>query len=258
VNAAPSALAGQIAIVTGGASGLGRAIAERFATEGAQVLIADIDASNGIELAKRIGPRAMFAHLDVTQSDDWQAALHRVAESFGQLTCLVNNAGINIAGSIADITQAAWRRTLDVNATGTFLGCKHAVEAMRETGGTIINIASARARRPSGGQVAYCASKALVLTLTESVAISCGEQGWNIRCNAICPGVFDTPILDGMRVAMGGTENMHAALARLHLNGRLGKPEELAAMAVYLASDAASFITGASFTIDGGFSIRDK
>jgi 3alpha(or 20beta)-hydroxysteroid dehydrogenase len=170
----------------------------------------------------------------------------------------VNNAGISFAGAILDTSAAAWRRTFEVNATGAFLGCQAAVREMREAGGTIINIASARGQRASGGQVAYCASKAAMLMLTESVAIDCGEQGFDITCNAICPGVFDTPILAEVRTALGGPEKAHAALVRMHLLKRLGRTEEVAAMAAYLASEEARFITGATFNVDGGFRIRDK
>jgi 3alpha(or 20beta)-hydroxysteroid dehydrogenase len=248
----------RVAIVTGGASGLGRAIVERFAADGACVVIADIDEVAGRAVAERIGGAARFRFLDIADETAWAGCIEAAEAAFGPLTCLVNNAGISFAGSILDTTPAAWRRTFEVNATGTFLGCQAGVRAMRETGGTIINIASARGQRASGGQVAYCASKAAMLMLTESVAIACGEQGFDITCNAICPGVFDTPILDEVRTALGGAEKAHAALVRMHLLKRLGQTGEIAAMAAFLASDEARFITGATFNVDGGFRIRDK
>jgi len=247
-----------VAIVTGGASGLGRAIVERFATDGAYVVIADIDEAAGRVVAERIGRGAVFRFLDIADEASWAGCIEAAETTFGPLSCLVNNAGISIAGSILDTTPAAWRRIFEVNATGTFLGCQAGVRAMRETGGTIINIASARGQRASGGQVAYCASKAAILMLTESVAIACGEQGFDITCNAICPGVFDTPILEEVRTALGGAEKAHAALVRMHLLKRLGQTEELAAMVAFLASAEARFITGATFNVDGGFRIRDK
>jgi 3alpha(or 20beta)-hydroxysteroid dehydrogenase len=249
---------GRVAIVTGGASGLGRAIVERFVADGARVVIADIDEGAGRVMAERIGKAAMFHLLDVADEAAWAGCIQAAQAAFGQLTCLVNNAGISIAGSILDTAPAAWRHTIEVNATGTFLGCQAGVRAMRETGGAIINIASARGQRASGGQVAYCASKAAMLMLTESVAIACGEQGFDITCNAICPGVFDTPILEQVRTALGGAEKAHAALVRMHLLKRLGRTEEVAAMAAFLASDEARFITGSTFNVDGGFRIRDK
>ncbi len=251
-------LTGRLAIVTGGASGLGHAIAARLAADGAHVVIADVNQQAGDALAAELGKNAMFCKLDVRSEADWAETMAKAQEAFGPLACLVNNAGISIAGSIADASLSDWQKTLDVNATGTFLGCRAAVQAMRAAGGVIINIASARGLRPSGGQVAYCASKALIVTLSESVAIACGEQGWDIRCNTVCPGVFQTPLVDAMSPAFGGEEKMQAALSRMHLAGRLGKPEEAAGLVAYLASDEARFITGATFSIDGGFRIRDR
>jgi 3alpha(or 20beta)-hydroxysteroid dehydrogenase len=255
---APPGLAGRLAIVTGGASGLGRAIAIRLAAEGARVAIADINRDAGAALAAELGGRAMFCRLDVRSEADWAETMAAAQAAFGPLACLVNNAGISIAGSIADTSLSGWQQTMDVNATGTFLGCRAAVQAMRGEGGSIINISSARGLRPSGGQVAYCASKALVVTLSESVAIACGEQGWDIRCNTVCPGVFHTPLVEAMSPAMGGAEKMQAILRGMHLAGRLGKPEEVAGLVAYLASDEARFITGATISIDGGFRIRDR
>lgn len=249
---------GRVAIVTGGASGLGRAIVERFAADGAHVVIADIDEVAGFAVAERIGGATMFQYLDIVDEAAWVGCIEATESAFGPLTCLVNNAGISFAGSILDTTPSAWRRTLEVNATGTFFGCQAGVRAMRETGGTIINIASARGQRASGGQVAYCASKALIVTLSESVAIASGENGWDIRCNTICPGVFRTPMVDAMRPALGGDEKMAAALSAMHLARRLGRPEEMAGLVAYLVSDEARFITGATFCIDGGFRIRDR
>jgi NAD(P)-dependent dehydrogenase (short-subunit alcohol dehydrogenase family) len=247
-----------LAIVTGGASGLGRAIVERLIADGTRVAIADVNAPAGEALAEELGGNAMFCKLDVRSEEGWAETMETAQEAFGPLACLVNNAGISIAGSIADASLESWQKTLDVNATGTFLGCRAAVQAMRGGSGVIINIASARGLRPSGGQVAYCASKALIVTLSESVAIACGEQGWDIRCNTVCPGVFHTPMVDAMCPAFGGEEKMQAALSRMHLAGRLGKPEEAAGLVAYLASDEARFITGATFSIDGGFRIRDR
>lgn len=171
---------------------------------------------------------------------------------------LVNNAGINIAGSIADAREEDWRRIHEVNGLGAFLGCQHAVRRMRAGGGAIINVASARGQRPSSGQVAYCASKALVLNLTESVALYCGEQNLPIRCNAICPGAVDTPLLRRGFAALGGEAEALRRLGRLQLMNRIGTPEEIAAAAVFLASDEAGFVTGAAFNIDGGFRVRDQ
>jgi 3alpha(or 20beta)-hydroxysteroid dehydrogenase len=251
-------LAGHVAIVTGAGSGIGRAIAARFVAEGAKLLVADIDRTAGERVAAELGDAALFQHLDVARDEDWTAAVDAAQQRFGWLSIVVNNAGVSTAGSIATTTRDAWQRTLDVNATGSFLGCKHAVAAMGEAGGSIINIASARALRPSSGQVAYSASKALVVALTQSVALHCGETGLPIRCNALCPGVIDTPILEETRQLMGGAAVADARLAALHPLGRLGKADEIAAAALFLASDEAGFVTGATISVDGGFAIRDK
>lgn len=250
-------LTGKAALVSGGASGIGRAIVERFAADGAHVLIADMNAAAGEALAGSLGEAASFYALDVTRDADWREAIAEVSRHRA-LSILVNNAGVNFPGSIAYTSEANWRRTLDVNGLGVFLGCQHAVRAMRETGGVILNVASARGQRASGAQAAYCASKALVLSLTECVALYCGEHGLPVRCNAICPGVIDTPLLRSGFPAMGGEEKAMARLNGMGLLGRIGHPEEIAAMAAFLASDEASFITGATMNVDGGFRIRDN
>jgi 3alpha(or 20beta)-hydroxysteroid dehydrogenase len=172
------------------------------------------------------------------------------------MSILVNNAGTSIAGSIAEATESQWRTTMDVNPLGTFLGCRHAVRGMAETGGSIINIASARGQRPSSSQIAYCASKAAVLSVTQSVALYCGELCLPIRCNAICPGVIDTPMLRRHIAESGPEDQARARLGAMHLLGRLGRPEEVAAAAVFLGSDRSSFVTGASLSVDGGFALR--
>lgn len=249
-------LTGTVALVTGGASGIGRAIAERFAKDGANVVIADIDDAAGPILAAAIGPRAHFILLDVTVAQNWAAAIAATEARFGRLTCLVNNAGVSSAGSVANTREQDWARTMAVNATGTFLGCQSAVTAMADAGGVIINIASARGQRASSGQIAYCASKAAILSLTQSTALYCGEKGLAIRCNALCPGLIDTPILDETKALLGD-----AAAARLDSMqpiGRMGQPSEIASMAAYLASAEADFITGATINVDGGFAIRDR
>ena len=251
-------LAGTIAAVTGGANGIGRAIVERFVADGARVMIADVDVTSGAALATSLGDRCAFRQIDVTSADDWAALLTDIGERFGDITCLINNAGISTAGSVAGTTEAAWSRTMAVNATGTFLGCQAAVGAMGATGGTIVNIASARGQRASSGQIAYCASKAAVLSLTRSVALYCGENGIAIRCNAVCPGIVDTPILDETRALLGGGDAAGARLGAMQPIGRLGLPSEIASMVAYLSSPEATFVTGATIDVDGGFAIRDK
>ncbi|QGZ93778.1 SDR family NAD(P)-dependent oxidoreductase [Terricaulis silvestris] len=251
-------LAGKAALVTGGACGIGRAIVERFAAEGAHVAIADIDTAAASNLEAELGGAAFHVRLDVTRDADWGGAIDELERRHGPLAVLVNNAGINVPGSIADAREEDWRRVHEVNGLGPFLGCQHAVRRMRASGGAIVNVASVRGQRPSSGQVAYCSSKALVLNLTESVALYCGEQNLPIRCNAICPGVVDTPLLRSGFAALGGEDEALLRLSGLQVMNRIGTPEEIAAAAVFLASDEASFVTGAAFNIDGGFRIRDQ
>jgi 3alpha(or 20beta)-hydroxysteroid dehydrogenase len=146
---------------------------------------------------------------------------------------------------------------MNANAFSTFLGCRHAVRLMTEHGGAIVNIASSRGQRPGSSQCAYSASKAAVLSLTESTALHCGENGLPIRCNAICPGVVETP-LTRAHVAQSGDDALFKAMAAMQVIGRLGQPREVADAAVFLASDEASFVTGATLNVDGGFRIRDR
>ncbi|MFA6114682.1 MAG: SDR family oxidoreductase [Sphingomonas sp.] len=249
-------LDGKVALVTGGLRGIGRAIVDRFVEEGARVLVADLDDEGG-DLTARHGERALYHRLDVTRDDDWVAALAATEARFGKLAILVNNAGTSRTGSIADATEADWRFVMDTNALSVFLGCHHAVRLMDEQGGAIVNIASARGQRPGSTQAAYSASKAAVLNLTESTALHCGENRLPIRCNAICPGVVDTPLMRA-HVAKSGNHALLEAMAMMQATGRLGQPREVADAAVFLASDEASFVTGAILNVDGGFRIRDR
>lgn len=244
-------LDGKIALITGGARGIGRGIVERFLTEGATVIVTDLD-----EEAPALGERAVYLRLDVTKDTDWISAF----KAFDRIDILVNNAGTSRTGSIAEATEADWRFVMDTNALSVFLGCHHAVHAMRETGGVILNISSARGQRTGSAQCAYSASKAAVLSLTESVALHCGERALSIRCNAICPGVIDTPLMRH-HAATSSPDNpdaVVAGMAAMGIMGRLGTPEEIGDAAVFLASDDARFITGAILNVDGGFRIRDR
>nr|WP_047169052.1 glucose 1-dehydrogenase [Sphingomonas sp. Y57] len=253
-----SRLAGQVAIVTGGARGIGRGIVERFLAEGATVMIADLD-EDGAPIEAALGRHALYRRLDVTRADDWTAAFDALSDRCGRIDILVNNAGTSHGGSIEAASEADWRFVMDTNALSVFLGCQAAVKAMRATGGAIVNIASARGQRTGAAQCAYSASKAAVLSLTESVALHCGELGLPIRCNAICPGVIDTPLMRGhaAKQSPGDPAAAIAAMTAMGIVGRLGTPHEIGDAAVFLASAEAAFVTGAVLNVDGGFRIRD-
>lgn len=253
-----SRLSGRVALVTGGARGIGRGIVERFLEEGATVIVADLD-EDGSAFEAELGERAHYRRLDVTSADAWIAAVADIQARFGRFDILVNNAGTSRTGSIEAATEADWRFVMDTNALSVFLGCQQAVKAMREAGGTIINIASARGQRTGAAQCAYSASKAAVLSLTESIALHCGETGPPIRCNAICPGVIDTPLMrqHAATVSPDDPGAVVAKMTAMGIMGRLGTLKEIGDAAVFLASDEASFITGTALNVDGGFRIRD-
>jgi 3(or 17)beta-hydroxysteroid dehydrogenase len=247
-------LAGKAAFITGGASGLGRAMATAFAAEGARVAIADIDAARGREAARSIGERAIFLAHDVTDEEQWIANLAEAARVFGRLDTLVNNAGIGTRGSVETTTLAEWRRIHAVNLDGPFLGCKHAIPLIAAAGGgAVVNISSVAGLIGARDSAAYCASKGGLRLLTKSVALHCAHRRNGVRCNSIHPVYTETPMVEEMLAASRDPQKMREAMAAMIPLGRLGTPEELAAMAVYLVSDEARFVTGAEFVFDGGY-----
>jgi 3(or 17)beta-hydroxysteroid dehydrogenase len=245
-------LAEKTALVTGGASGLGLAICQRFVAEGASVVIADIDDAAGKLLAGELGASAQFERLDVSQESDWQSVFERL----GKLDILVNNAGITTLGSIEDVTLEQFRHEFEIDVVGVFLGCKAGVAKMKVNGGgSIINMSSMTGVRAQADLVAYNGAKAAVTHMTKSVALHCAKQGYGIRCNSVHPGAIHTPILDKVMAQSDNPEALYAGWIATHPIGRLGKPEEIAAICVYLASDESAFATGAEFRIDGGSTI---
>lgn len=241
-------LAGKIAMVTGAASGLGEAIARRFVAEGAQVVLADIDVAGGEALSAELGAAAPFVRLDVADEASWIEALG----TCGRLDVLVNNAGITTLGSIEEVTLAQFMHEIEIDVVGVFLGCKHVIPLMREAGGSIINMSSMAGVRAQANLVAYNAAKAAVTHMTKSCALHFAGKGYPIRCNSIHPGAIHTPIIDKVLAQSDDPEALYASFVATHPIGRLGKPEEIAAIAVYLASDESAFATGAEFRIDGG------
>ncbi len=241
-------LQGKRCFITGAASGLGEAIARRFVAEGASVVLADIDAAGGEALAADLGPAARFVQLNVTVEEQWLAAF----ATCDALDVLVNNAGITTLGSIEEVSLAQLIHEFEVDVHGVFLGCKHVIPLMRPHGGSVINMSSMAGVRAQGNLVAYNAAKAAVTHMTKSCALHFAEQGYGIRCNSVHPGVIRTPIIDKVLAQSDNPEPLLASWVATLPVGRLGKPEEIAAMAVYLASDESAFATGAEFRIDGG------
>ena len=254
-------VAGKRALVTGAAQGLGAQAATALAREGAKVLCADINGEGAQATAdainEELGAGTAFAIThDVTDPDQWDAAIERAGDKLGGLSILLNNAGIGVRGNIETCTLEDWRRGFAINVDGPFLGCQKALKLMKDNQpGSIINISSIAGLIASDTMPGYNASKAAVWMLTKSVALYCAKMGWNIRCNSIHPTFVDTPILDGIGKNAGlDKEVVMGKLARQIPLGRVGKPQEIANGVLYLASDESSFMTAAELRLDGGIS----
>lgn len=248
-------LAGKTALITGGASGIGRAIAEIFIEQGATVLIADIDAARGDAVAAEIA--ATFALLDVRDEDAWQRVTTDILDSHGRLDVLVNNAGTGgSGGSIEDASVDDWDRVMDINAKGVFLGCKYGVSAMKANaapaGGSIVNMSSIAGLVGAPAIPVYSASKGAVRLLTKSVALHCAKKGYGIRCNSVHPSYTDTPMVDRMVDGHHNPERLRQAIEAAAPLGRIGVPADVAGAVLYLASDDSAFVTGSELTVDGG------
>lgn len=248
----------RISIVTGGASGIGQATAERFAREGASVLVADVDGDRAARTAASIEAQGggRVASMAVDVSDDAAAArmVRRAVELWGRVDVLVNNAASFLHRRVEDATRADWEKVLGVNVMGTSFCTKHVVEVMKsQGGGAIVNVASINGLIAMPDWVTYNASKAAVVEMSRSMAMDLAP--FSIRVNCVCPGVTDTPALQSLFVEMGvsADEALKAYVAPRCLMKRYGKPEEIAAAITFLASDDASYMTGATVVVDGGF-----
>jgi len=247
-------LTGQRALITGGASGIGRATALLFAREGAAVSVVDVDEAGAQAVAQTIvddGGQAISVRCDVTQAADCQRAVEQTVSVLGGLDILFNNAGIIRRATLLETTEAEWDQVMAVNVKSIFLLSKYAIPVMAEAGGgVIINMASGWGLVGGHKAAAYCASKGAVVLLTKAMALDHGEQ--NIRVNCICPGDTDTPMLRDEAEQMGEPiERLLADGAQRPL-GRIGRPEDIAQAALYLASDASSFVTGTALVVNGG------
>jgi NAD(P)-dependent dehydrogenase (short-subunit alcohol dehydrogenase family) len=241
----------KVAIITGAASGIGKATAKLFAEHGAKVVVADIDKDGGSQTVTQIqngGNEAIFVETDVTLKVDTEKMVAQTIETYGKLDILFNNAGIAMRLPVAELPEEDWHRCLDVNLTGVFLCAKAAIPAMLKNGcGSIINMSSIYGVVGADVRAAYVASKGGVTNLTRGMALDYAES--NIRVNCICPGFVETPLVAGVIK----TPEEYQALADKHPMCRLGQPEEIAYGALYLASDESAFVTGIALPIDGGY-----
>lgn len=243
-------LENKVALISGGARGMGAVEAKLFAKEGAKVIIGDMLEDEGRKVEAEIneaGGECVFVPLDVTNEDAWQRAVNEAVSRFGKLDILVNNAGIYRAHDVLETSSAEWDLVMDINAKGVFLGTRHAIPEMRKAGGgSIVNISSVAGLVGSNMTTAYTASKGAVRLLTKSTAIQYASEG--IRANSIHPGTIETPMTEGLLADAAHREDR---MNRTPI-GRLGRPEDVAYGALYLASDEASFVTGSELVIDGG------
>jgi NAD(P)-dependent dehydrogenase (short-subunit alcohol dehydrogenase family) len=252
----------KIAFVTGAGSGIGESIAQLFGQQGAHVVLADIREDAARRVVNEIqesGGSARAQPLDVAEESQVKAAIEQVAALEGRLDILVNNAGISHVGSILETSLEDWERVMRVNARGVFLCAREGVRQMlaqAPRGGVIINIASVAAMIGIERRLPYCSSKGAVLALTRSIAIDFATQG--IRCNAICPGTVETPFVEGYlaRNFAGYEDEVRQQLHSRQPIGRMGRPDEIAHAALYLASDEAAFVTGSALVIDGGWTAK--
>lgn len=247
-------LAGKIALVTGAAAGLGEAAARKLAAAGATLVVTDIDEANGQAVAESLG--GTFHRHDVADEGDWAAVIAATEQAHGRLDVLVNNAGITLMGSIEEMDLAGFRRTIDIDLIGTFLGCKAALPLMKAGGGgSIVNIASIAGLSASANLVAYNAAKAGVTLMTKSIAMHCATTRTGIRVNSVHPGVIRTAMLDKVMAQVADPEALMAGFVAVHPIGHIGEPDDIAEMVLYLASDRSKFVTGAQMVIDGGATI---
>ncbi len=251
-------LTGKVALISGAGSGIGRASALRFAAEGARVVAVDWKPDGGRETVARIkadGRQALFVQADVSQEADVQRMIAEAVEAYGRLDILFNNAAIQVFGTVPETSTADWHKVLDVNLTGIYLGCKYALPRMiAQGGGCIVNMSSTLGLVGDPAMPAYGATKGAILALSKAMAQAHGRQ--NIRVNCICPGDVDTPIVQEYFDQQPDSATARQQVAAHYALGRIARPEEIANVALFLASDESSFLTGAAIVADGGLTSR--
>jgi 3alpha(or 20beta)-hydroxysteroid dehydrogenase len=251
-------LTGKVALISGGAEGIGGAVGRLFADEGARVVLGDVQIAKAQALASEIGADALAVPLDVRDPAQWDAAVAATLAHFGKINVLCNIAGISEPGSVSEMPQDVWDRTLAINLSGTMNGMRAALAAIAASGepGAVVNTGSMLALRVGGGFGAYCASKAAVTALSKVAALECAAAGWPIRVNTVHPGAIRTPMFDRYLAAAPDPAEMAAMFAANHPMGRVGEADEVARAFLFLASDEASFTSGVDLTVDGAGFIR--
>lgn len=245
-------VSGKVAIITGGASGLGFADAQALAAEGAKVVITDVNEDAGHQAAKTIGENALFLKHDVTSEVDWKRVIAETVKTFGKLDVLVNNAGVVVLASPEETTLEQFRFANSIMSEGVFLGCKYAIPEMRKTGNaSIINMSSIASHIGYPVFFAYTAAKGAVRAMTKSIAVHCQTEGYGIRCNSIHAGAIETPMIQSAQ----GRGPQDVPSGPLPIDG-VGAPSDVSSLVVYLASDESRFMTGAELLLDNGLSIQ--
>ena len=251
----------KVAIVTGGASGLGKSSAILLAREGAKIVVTDIDEENGNQVVQQIknnGGEAIYIEQDVSKENQWEIVIETTFKKFGKLHVVANAAGIGLGGTVEEVSLEDWKNLLDINLNGTFLGTQYGIKGMKETGegGSIINFSSIEGLIGDPNLPAYNASKGGVTIFTKSAALHCAKQGYKIRVNSIHPAYIWTPMVENFLKAQGDVEEGKKQLESLHPVGHLGEPDDIGYGVVYLASDESKFMTGSELVIDGGYTAQ--
>lgn len=250
----------KVALVTGGAVGLGEAMCRMLAKEGAKVVITDLKDEEGKAVAESIvkdGGEAVYFHQDVSSEEDWKTVLDQTLERYSGLDIVVNNAGVALGATAEDTTLEDWRWLMSINLDGVFLGTRYAIKAMKDRGGgSIVNLSSIEGLIGDSNLAAYNASKGGVRIFTKSAALHCAKSGYNIRVNSVHPGYIWTPMVEGYLRSVGDVDEGRKALDSLHPVGHVGEPNDIAYGVLYLASGESKFVTGSELVIDGGYTAQ--